>query len=358
MESEEIINHKCPGCGSPLRFDTSRRVLLCDACGAEFDPETVSEYDAETNGIDDGDESSWETYGGAPWSDGDVSVHVCPSCGAEIVTDMTTAVTKCPYCDNVTVIKGRLSGALRPDFLIPFRVSAEEAKARMSEYCRHKPLLPRRFIDDLRFGEAQGLYVPFWLFDCDADGRATYIGTKVRHWSDSKYNYTEEKRFRVYRRGGLSFSKIPADGSRKADDTLMESIEPFDYRELTEFGTGYLSGFLADRYDVGADESKTRADARVRHSVEAALTATVIGYSSVLPTSMSVKITDGKVVYAMLPVWLLHYDYRGKRLTYAINGQTGKVAGKLPVSVGRAAAWFAGIYGVTAAVLAALLFLL
>lgn len=353
-----VQNHKCPGCGSPLRFDSESQMLVCDACGSHFDVDTVSKYDEATDGIDGEDESSWESYGGKPWDDGDVNIHICPSCGAEIVTDPTTAVTKCPYCDNVTVIDGNLSGALRPDCVIPFRVSADEAKKLMTEYCRRKPLLPRGFVGDLDLEKSQGLYIPFWLFDCSADGRATYTATKVRHWSDRKYNYTETSRYRVFRSGGMSFSKIPADGSRKADDTMMESIEPFDYSDMKEFGTGYLSGFLADKYDVGADESKVRANARVKHSIEGALMATVIGYSSVVPTGSSVRIKDGKVRYAMLPVWLLHYNYHGERYTYAINGQTGRVVGKLPISWGRAAAWFGGIYAAAAALIAAVLFLL
>ncbi len=354
---EDIRNHKCPGCGSPLRFDAGAQSLVCDACGSHFDISTVEQYDEAADGIDGGDTSSWETYGGVPWEDG-VAVHVCPSCGAEIVTDPTTAVTKCPYCDNVTVIEGNLSGVLRPDCVIPFSVTAEDARRLMAEYCRNKPLLPKNFINELHIEETQGLYIPFWLFDCRADGRATYLATKVRHWSDRKYDYTETRRFRVYRRGGMAFSKIPADGSRKADDTMMESIEPYDYRGMKEFGTGYLSGFVADKYDVGADESKARADARVKNSIEAALLTTVIGYSSVIPTGSSVKITDGTVRYAMLPVWLLHYTYRGERFTYAINGQTGRVVGKLPISRGRAAAWFAGIYAAAAALVALIMFLL
>lgn len=357
---ENIRNHKCPGCGSPLRFDSESQNLVCDSCGSGFDVDTVSQYDAEAAGIENGDEASWNAYKGTAWdAEGEsVDVHVCPSCGAEIVTEATTAVTKCPYCDNVTVISGRLSGALRPDCVIPFRISPAEARECIAEFCRRKPLLPRRFIDDLHLEEAQGLYIPFWLFDCSADGRATFIGTKVRHWSDRNYNYTETSRYRVFRRGSMSFSKIPADGSRKADDTLMESIEPYDYSDLTEFGTGYLSGFIADKYDVDADESKLRANARVKRSVDAALTATVLGYSSLIPSGSSVKISDGTVRYAMLPVWLLHYDYHGTRYTYAINGQTGRTVGKLPISPGRAAAWFGGIYAAAAAILAAVLFLL
>lgn len=354
---EEIHNHKCPGCASPLRFDSESQKLVCDACGASFDVDTVSQYDAEAGGIENGDSATWSQYEGQSWEDESVNVSVCPSCGAEIVTDATTAVTKCPYCDNVTVLSGRLSGAYRPDCVIPFRISPEEARECINEYCRKKPLLPRGFINELHLEESQGLYVPFWLFDCAADGRATFIGTKVRHWSDRNYNYTETSKFRIFRRGGMSFAKIPVDGSQKADDTLMESLEPYDYNDMTDFGTGYLSGFIADKYDVDAEASKPRANARVKRSVEAALMTTVIGYSSVIPTSSSVKITDGKVHYAMLPVWLLNYNYHGTRYTYAINGQTGKMVGKLPISWGRAAAWFGGIYAAAAAVLAALLFL-
>lgn len=355
---EKVQNHKCPGCASPLRFDSRSQKLVCDSCGAAFDVDTVKQYDAEAEEIERGDNESWSDYSGEAWDNENVSVYVCPSCGAEIVTDKTTAVTKCPYCDNVTVIGGNLSGAYRPDCVIPFRVSQDEARERITEFCRKKPLLPRRFVDELHLEEAQGLYVPFWLFDCDADARATFIGTKVRHWSDRNYNYTETKRFRVFRRGAMSFAKIPVDGSQKADDTLMESIEPYNYGDLIDFGTGYLSGFLADKYDVGVDESKPRANARVKRSIEMALAATVVGYSSVTPTSCAVNIRDGSVRYAMLPVWLLHYKYGDKRYTYAINGQTGKTVGKLPISWGKAALWFGGIYAAAAALLAALLFLM
>ena len=353
----DIQNHKCPGCGSPLRFDSESQMLVCDSCGGTFDVDTVSQYDAETDGIGT-DSASWEEYSGRSWDGDNMNVHICPSCGAEIVTDAVTAVTKCPYCDNVTVIKGNLVGVMRPDRVIPFRISVDEAKERMTEFCRKKPLLPGGFIRDLHFEEAQGLYIPFWLFDCDADGRATFLAEKVRHWSDSKYNYTETTKYRVFRSGGMSFSKIPADGSQKADDAMMESIEPFDYSGMTDFSVGYLSGFVADKYDVTADESKIRANARVKRSIEAALLTTVVGYSSVIPTSSSVKIRDGKVTYAMFPVWLLHYNYKGQRFTYAINGQTGKTVGKLPISWAKAALWFGGIYAVAAALIGAVMFLL
>ena len=351
----DVLNHKCPGCGSPLRFDSSSQMLHCDSCGADLDVETVSQYDSEAENIEDGDSATWQNYDGQSWDHDNVNVHVCPSCGAEIVTEPTTAVTKCPYCDNVTVIGGKLSGAFRPDYVIPFRVSVDEARMCMENFCRKKPLLPRNFIEELHLESTQGLYVPFWLFDCAANARMTFIGTKVRHWSDNRYNYTETSRFRVFRRGEMAFSKIPVDGSQKADDTLMDSIEPFDYNALSEFGTGYLSGFIADKYDVDAAESRPRANARVKHSIEAALAATVIGYSSVVPTSSAVNIADGTVKYALLPVWMLHYNYHGKRFTYAINGQTGKTVGKLPISRGKVAMWSGIVYASAAAAIAALL---
>ena len=362
----EILNHKCPGCGSPLRFDSESHRLHCDACGADISVDDADAFGTAAGNMSDS--ADWSAYTGESWdtagssdndnNNGGMSTYVCPSCGAEIVTDTTTAVTKCPYCDNVTVVGGNLSGAYRPELVIPFSISAEEARICMEEFCRKKILLPRRFLDELHLDEAQGLYVPFWLFDCSADARMTFIGTKVRRWSDKNYNYTETSRYSVFRRGGMSFSKIPVDGSRKADDTLMESVEPYDYSELREFGSGYLSGFVADRYDVDDVESRERANARVKRSVEAALAATVIGYSSVVPSSSSVNIQNGRVQYALLPVWLLHYHYRDKTFTYAINGQTGKTVGKLPISWGRAAALFGAVYAAAAAVIAGILLLL
>ena len=123
----------------------------------------------------------------------------------------------------------------------------------------------------------------------------------------------------------------------------MDSIEPFDYKELKAFSNAYLPGFLADKYDVSVDDCAPRADARCKSSCESALRSSVTGYSTCVPEKENIHIRRGKVQYAMLPVWMLHTKWNGRDYLFSMNGQTGKLVGDLPVDKRKVAAWFAGI---------------
>ncbi len=196
-----------------------------------------------------------------------------------------------------------------------------------------------------------------WLFDTDAGAYVNYKATRIRHWSDSQYNYTETRHYSVTRGGNIGFANVPVDGSTKMDDTLMESIEPFHIQDAVDFQTAYLSGFLADKYDVDAETSITRANERIKKSTEEAFAATVQGYSSVITVNSSIHLQNGKAKYALYPVWLLTTQWNGQPFTFAINGQTGKIAGDLPMDKGLFRNWFLGLTAGVAAVSFALSYL-
>lgn len=169
---------------------------------------------------------------------------------------------------------------------------------------------------------------------------------------------TDTQHFLVRRAGTVSFEKVPVDASSKMPDANMDSIEPFDYRELKPFSNAYLPGYLADRYDVDVEASAPRADARCRASCESAMTQTVTGYATCVPEQKQISLHRGKAEYVLLPVWVLHTKWKGKDYLFSMNGQTGKLTGDLPVSMGRFWAYFAGIAGGLAAVLSVLLYVL
>ena len=272
-----------------------------------------------------------------------------PACGGQILTDATTAATFCPYCNNPTVIPGRLSGTLKPDAVIPFQKTKEDAAAAFLQMCKGKPLLPKMFTQDQHLEQITGIYVPFWLYDCDARFSGSYKATRTHIWSDSRYNYTRTEHFLLRRGGNAGFENIPMDGSTKMDDTFMESIEPFDFSKLEDFDMRYLSGFLADMYDVPSESGEGRIRSRVNHTVEQELQASFLGYSSVVPVSKQLHVNHSKAKYVLLPVWILNTKYNGKMYTFAMNGQTGKMTGSLPASSQLTAAWFAGIFAGAAA---------
>ena len=300
------------------------------------------------------DEMNWEHSAGSQWNGGEqegLLVYICSSCGGEIVGDNTLGATHCPYCDNPVILKGQFSDALRPDLVIPFKLDKKAAVAALKKHYMGKRLLPKVFKDENHIEEVKGVYVPFWLFDADASADARYKATKLRVWSDSNYNYTETSYFSIHRGGTLGFSRVPVDGSTKMDDALMESIEPFRIEDAVDFNTAYLSGYLADKYDVDSAMSISRANERIKKSAEDAFRATVRGYSSVITENCSIALTNGSSKYALFPVWLLNTVWNGQRYTFAMNGQTGKLVGDLPLDKSAYKRWLFGIFaGVGAAV--------
>lgn len=247
---------------------------------------------------------------------GHIQTFVCPSCGGVILSEETTTATFCPYCDNPTILPERLDGGLKPDGVIPFQTTKEDAKAAFLQLCKKKPLLPKFFTQEQRLEKITGMYVPFWLYDCEGDYDGSYKATRVRH------HYTRTEYFLLHRSGGASFEGIPMDGSSKMDDTFMEYIEPFDYGQLTTFDMGYLTGYLADKYDVASDAGQERIRQRVDQSLNGYIQSTMAGFSTVIPTSRQLKVSHGKARYVLLPIWMLNTNYHGKCYTFAMNGQT------------------------------------
>lgn len=352
---DQLLEYKCPCCGGSIGFDSGSQKLKCPYCDTEFDIDTLKSYDDALKS-EKPDSMEWDDNAERSWNgeeDDGMSVYVCKSCGGEIVCDRTTAATSCPYCGNPVVMTGRLAGDLMPDYIIPFKYDRNAAKAGMMNHLKGKKLLPKVFSDENHIDEIKGIYVPVWLFDTDAEAGIRYRATKIRRWSDSDYDYTETSHFTVIREGSLGFDNVPVDGSTKMDDALMESIEPFNFAEAVDFRTAYLSGYLADRYDVSSEDSKPRANERIKRSTENAFASTVTGYSTVTPESSSVRFNHGRVKYALYPVWLLNTTWKGKKYYFAMNGQTGRFVGDLPVDWGAYWKWF----GIWTAIFAAGTFL-
>ena len=341
---QTLQEYKCPCCGGAIAFDSTLQKMKCPYCDTEFEMETLRSYD---DGLQNAqDEMQWETAAGEQWKDGETDglrSYICNSCGGEIVGDESTAATSCPFCGNPVVMMGQLSGALKPDVVIPFKLDKKAAKEGLLKHLSGKRLVPKVFKDENHIDEIKGVYVPFWLFDTDADAQVRYRTTRLRVWSDSNYDYTETSHFLVRRGGSIGFEHVPVDGSTKMADDLMESIEPYDFSEAVDFQTAYLAGFFADKYDVTAEQSIERANERVKRSAEEAFASTVQGYDTVTTESSHIQLSNGRAKYALYPVWLLTTTWNGNKYTFAMNGQTGKFVGDLPVDKSAAAKWTLGL---------------
>ncbi len=343
--STNVLEYKCPCCDAGLIFDQASQRMVCPYCDNSFEPETVRAY-MEQRSRQNSSTVSWDKQNTQTMSQEEnaaLQCFVCQSCGGELLTDHQTAATFCPYCGNPAVLPARLDGALKPDGIIPFKLGKAQAMAAFQNLCKGKPLLPSLFRTKHQIEKITGIYVPFWLFDCQGTLNGSYKATRVHSWSDRDYVYTKTDHYMLNRRGNAAFAGIPMDGSSKIEDSFMESIEPYDYSQIQPFQSTYLSGFLADKFDVDAKACENRIRQRVDHSMDELLQPSFMGYATVVPTSKQLDVSHSKANYILLPVWFLNTRYKDKVYTFAMNGQTGKMTGSFPICPKRTAAWFAGI---------------
>lgn len=349
----QITNYQCPACTGPLHFVGESGKLECDYCGSSFAVEEIEELYAEKEQASVAESAKaqqkpeWE---GADWGADKMRAYNCPSCGAELICDQTTAATACPYCGNPSIVPGQFAGALKPDYVIPFKLDKEAAKAALKKHYRGNPFLPGVFSAANHIEKIQGVYVPFWLFDATVEADAAFHASNTSVHSEGDYEVTTTRHYDVRRSGTARFVNVPADASKKMRDDYMDSIEPYDFRELKPFSTAYLPGYLADKFDVSAEESEQRIDRRCQETARDLLREDVTGYSSVTDAGMHAQVHHDSVHYALLPMWILSTRWKDKNYMFIMNGQTGKMVGELPSSKGR----FWAITGILTAILSAL----
>ena len=397
----ETTNYQCPSCNGSLRYSGASGLLECDFCGSKFTIEEVERLFAEKQAKADDKAAKEEareekrraveaaeaaatgaaaeqpaaqaTAAQAPqdadpiqnylnrskWSAEEAEnlrSYTCSSCGAQLLTDQTTAVTSCPYCGNPTVLPGQMTDAMKPEYVIPFKYDKKAAVDALKAYYKGKKFLPNTFANANHLEEIQGVYVPFWLFTADTQGNGTFKATRSQAWADSKNTYVKTDYYQARRLGKMHFDKVPVDASSKMPDAHMDAIEPFDYGEMKPFSFGYLPGYLTDRYDQDADDCRSRAESRMRQSTEDMLQSSVTGYETVSTESCNVQTSWNDAAYALLPVWMLHTKWSGQDFLFAMNGQTGKLIGDLPVDNGKVVKQFLLVFAPLLAVVLIVVF--
>ena len=328
MVDLEASEYKCPNCGADLKFDPTIQKLGCEYCDSSFTIEEIKKIYAELEAMptDEAVEEAKDEFAEH------TQLYHCKSCGAEIMADDQQTALFCYYCHNPVILSGKLSGDYKPNKVIGFRYTREQALDAFKSWCKGRKFVPSDFKSSQQLEKMTGLYVPFWVADCDVDANYRAIGKKERTWTSGEYVYTETKEYRVVRNARVLTKGIPADGESKIDDLLMEAIEPFDYKDVKDFSMSYLSGFFADKYDVDRAGVFPRIRERADKVSRELIHNSVKGYSSIKIENESYNILKTDWNYMMLPVWFMSYKYKDKVYEFAMNGQTGKLAGTPPLS--------------------------
>jgi DNA-directed RNA polymerase subunit RPC12/RpoP len=328
----ESVEYKCPNCSADLKFNPTTQKLDCEYCLSSFTVEEVKNVCANTeNSIPEEAVQMKEDF------ENHTHLYRCQSCGAEIIADDQQTATFCYYCHNPVILAGKMGGEYKPDKVIGFKIDKDLAVKNFKQWVAKRWFVPKDFKSQQQLEKLTGLYVPFWIADCNVNADFRAVGKKVRHWTSGNYQYTETKEYRIIRQCNMTTSGIPADGETKIDDLLMEAIEPYDYKDLKDFSMSYLSGFYADKYDVDKAQVFPRIRARSNLACSNYIKGTISGYTSVSPSVEQYNIVNTNWNYTMLPVWFMAYKYKDKVYEFAMNGQTGKLAGTPPLSKGKLA---------------------
>ena len=324
-----VISYKCPNCDGELIFDPSTQKYKCEYCFSLFSQQELdSMQPAQAEEKEEREEPRREYE---QEENAGAVIYNCPSCGAQIVTEETTAATFCYYCHNPVVLSGKLSGEFLPDKIIPFSVTREEAEKRFMEYICEKKFVPKAFFSKKQIESISGIYFPHWHYGVQIHGKVQADAQKIRTWTSGDTEYTETKYYQVYREGDITLDHMTEDALRKANKRLVDGVKSYDYKGMKDFKMSYLSGFMAERRDIEYKELEGQMQGKMQNY------AKDLVKGSMYYTHISVKNSDFRFLkedwsYVLLPVWTLTYKAKnGKIYYYSMNGQTGAVFGDLPV---------------------------
>ncbi len=322
----EVLDSKCPNCGSRITFDPTSNKWICKFCGSSFTLEEIQKHknassEEKNQAIDEANVDDYDDY---------ISYN-CKNCGAEIITDAQTTATFCVYCGNTAILRNKLSGKFTPSRIIPFKKTQDDATAAFLKLSKGRPLVPKNFTDQKNIEKIRGIYIPFWFHTFKVSGELDFRGETYTHWTVGDTHYTKTKVYNIEREGSVLFESVPADGSTRFDDALMNTIQPYDYKDLVPYNHAYLSGFLAERFDVESEKTRPVLEKDVIDNTRSLFKGSASKYTIKRITNDTIATEEYKKEYVLLPVYMVNVKYMGKMHTFAMNGQTGEFIGDIPV---------------------------
>jgi DNA-directed RNA polymerase subunit RPC12/RpoP len=322
--------YKCPSCGAGIHYKPALKKFKCDYCLSEY-----TEDEFEKQNPDEGKEhSNFQSY-------------TCHSCGANVVTDETTTATFCYYCHNPVILSGRLEGDFRPKKMIPFSIDKKKAQESFLKWAGNKKFVPKDFTSSSQLEKITGVYLPYWWVDTKAQINYVGEGRNIRVWRVGDREYTETKKYQIIRKGEIDLKNVGEIAFTKINQSLINGILPFRENEAVDFSMPYLSGFFAEQYNITKEEVEPMIEDQINRYYDYLVNGLVNGYDRINTINKGIDIKEEEWNYTLLPAWILTYNYNGKTYVFAVNGQTGKSYGELPLSNQRLAKAFSAIFGVT-----------
>lgn len=268
---------RCDNCGGTIKWDTRKRCLVCESCRRESKPMPYH---------DTSDASSFSDY-------------ECPGCGAPIMMEQNSINTTCPYCGNQLILKSEISNQKAPDIVVPFFLTAEDAQKEILDHVKNQWFVPQKVKRNCSLDMIKAVYAPFWLYSCKATASA----------------------FR--KKIDIEFENIPGKGTIQIKNSEADMVFPYDIRNADKFSPDYILGYQAETPSENDDRIIKRLKKKALISVKSKFSE----YSAQHP---KITYSDEQISYGLFPIYIYRVILYKKTYHYVVNGQTGKVIGRLP----------------------------
>lgn len=340
--SEVLARDKfsCPACGGEARWDPARQALICPYCATVSPAQlpasgsAIQEHDlvAALRNIDD------EQRG---WAAEKKSVR-CQSCDAISVFDPTRVAQRCDFCGSSSLIPyDQIKAPIRPESLLEFKIAESAARDTVRQWYGTRFWAPGKLKRSALTDTVHGIYLPYWTFDAQVHAAWTaeagyyYYETEFYTDANGKQQSRQVQKTRwQFASGELDhfFDDELVAASKGVQENLLRKIEPFPTREhLRPYDPGFLSGWPVEQYQIDLIAAAQAARDRMQREIRRRCSGEVPGDTQ-RNLQVEADYSAQTFKHILVPVWLLTYTYGGKSFQAVINGYTGAIAGKYPLS--------------------------
>lgn len=347
-----VENYKCPSCGAPISFNPKTQGFKCDYCFSSYTEEELTRHMEELNVKKEASIGSYPSKSEkTSENDGELKQYTCNNCGAEVVVGDTSSTAFCYYCHSPVVLSDRLKGDFKPDKIIPFKLDKKEALKYFASWVKGKSYVPSDFTSSSTQEKMTGVYLPHWQANVIADVNYHATGLKISTWQTGNTEYIKTDRYKIDRMGKIELDEVQELAFTKIDKPLINALSPYNLEEQKDFSQGYLAGFCSEQYDIKKEEIEPVIEDRAKDYTKNIIHASTNYGGNIENEHDDTSYTVQNYKYVLLPSWVLTYLYKGKTYVFAVNGQTGKSTGELPVNKSKLAIVSSIMSGVLVALL-------
>ncbi|MBO4539231.1 MAG: hypothetical protein J5781_03065 [Clostridia bacterium] len=317
---------KCPACGADLVYDPETRGLKCPYCGTEKEIAGTKCSESDLNRLFTERANNWAT---------ETKAFRCENCGAQTIISKKEISKCCAYCGASNIIESEEMAGMRPDAVLPFTLTKEDAGKSATAWAKKKFFAPRKFKQSATPENINGNYTPSFTFDSDVHG--VYSGRLGKYYYETKIvngKKRQVRKIRYFEIGGVydtSFDDVLIQASDKISQKDIDKIQPFDTNSSQKYSANYLYGFSATQYTRDGktcwNAAKDVMYARTKSRILAKYTYDVIDRFSLNATYNNVTYK-----YVLLPLYIGHFSFKEKLYNFFVNGRNGKATGKVPIS--------------------------